>query len=183
MRLGRIAILAGVIALSAGAGWTTALYVIPTRATDIMWNQFRSSGAVHNRLSKPLVRTAKTARVVADNPDTMTRSSIVDLSKGPVLFVAEVPAAAEYWSVSLFAHNTDTYFVANDQRTGPGPYRLLIRRQDQAIPSGVQADEVAVSPSDLSFLIVRATMRDRNDKAGVEALRAVIQRESLTPIG
>lgn len=182
MRLKLIA-LAAVVALAAGAaGWTAALYMIPTLATDIMWRQFQKSGAQYNRLSPAIVRTAKTARVVADNPDTLTRSSIVNLENGPVLFEADVPAGGDYWSVSLFAHNTDTYFVANDRDAGPGPYRLLIKRADQATPAGLKVDAVAVSPSTKSFLIIRAIMRDRNDKAGAEALRQAVMKERLTPV-
>jgi len=181
MRLKLIAIFAGVVAVAASAGWFAALYAIPYKATDVMWESFQKSGARINQLSPARVRTAKTAKVVADNPDTLTRSSIIDLSDGPVLFEADVPARDDYWSISLFAHNTDTYFVANDRSTGPGPYRLLIKTKDQPTPAGLAVDDVAVSPSTRSFLIIRAIMPDRDDKPGVEVLRAEIMKASLTP--
>ncbi|MFN9848637.1 MAG: DUF1254 domain-containing protein [Alphaproteobacteria bacterium] len=182
MRLKLMGGLAAVALVSAGLGWAGALYVIPYVATDIMWRSFEKAGAKHNRLSPATVRTARTAKVVADNPDTLTRSSIINLEDGPVLFEAEVPTGENYWSVSLFAHNTDTYFVANDRKTGAGSYRLLIKAKGQPTPAGLAVDDVAVSPSTKSFLIIRAIMEDRNDKPGVEALRATVLKARVTPV-
>jgi hypothetical protein len=176
MRLILISVVAGVAGL--GAGWFGMSYAIPYVVTDHMFSTFRERGAKENRLSPPNIRTAKTARVVRDNADTITRSSIIDLADGPLIFEAEVPTSAEYWSVSLFAHNTDTFFVANDQDIGKPTYRLAIRTAGQSVPAGV-ADAEAVSPTRFAFLIIRATMRDRNDAASVEALRAETGRSSL----
>lgn len=181
----RVKLIGGMIAvavIASGLGWFGALYAIPYVATDIMWRSFQKAGAKYNRLSPATVRTAKTAKVVADNPDTLTRSSIINLRDGPVLFEADVRTDDNYWSVSLFAHNTDTYFVANDRRTGPGPYRLLIKTRDQATPTGLAVDDVAVSPSTKSFLIIRAIMRDRNDSPAVEALRSTVMKARITPL-
>ena len=119
-------------------------------------------GVVYFRSEAPL-RTANTARVVADNADTLTRSSILDLGAGPLLFEADVPTTSEYWSVSLFA------------------FKLAIRTADQRVPDGV-ADAVAVSPSRIGFLIIRATMSDRTDPEAVERLREEVLRSSLVPL-
>lgn len=181
MRLKTLATLGVVAAVAGAAGWFAALEVIPRYATDVMWAQFEKGGMKPNRLSPARIRTAKTAKVVADNADTLTRSAIIDLSDGPVVFTADVPADDRYWSVSLFAHNTDTYFVTNDRKTGPGPYRLLIRTKDQAAPQGVAVDDVAVSPSRKSFLIIRAIMRDRNDLAEAQALQAQVMKSEVAP--
>jgi len=182
MRLKLMGGLAAVALVSAGVGWAGALYAIQYMATDIMWRSFDKTGAKDNRVLPATVRTAKTAKVVADNPDTLTRSSIINLKDGPVLFEAEVPAGDNYWYVSLFAHNTDTYFFANDRRTRAGPYRLLIKAKGQPTPAGLAVDDVAVSPSTMRFFIIRAIMRDRNDKPGVEALRTTILKARVTPL-
>lgn len=182
MRLKLIVSLAAVALVAAGAGWAGALQAIPYVATDIMWHGFQKAGARYNRLSPATVRTARTAKVVADNPDTLTRSSIINLKDGPVLFEAEVPGGDSYWSVSLFAHNTDTYFVANDRRTGSGPYRLLIKAKGQPTPPGLDVDDVAISPSTKSFLIIRAIMRDRNDRPAVEALRTTVLQSRVSAV-
>jgi len=179
MRLILTAAVAAVVGF--GSGWYGINYAIPYVVTDTLFSTFRERGAQENRLSPTNIRTAKTARVVRDNADTITRSSIIDLSDGPLIFEAEVPTSAEYWSVSLFAHNTDTFFVANDQDIRKQPYRLAIRTAGQTVPAGV-ADAEAVSPTRFAFLLIRSTMRDRNDKASVDTLLAETRLASLRPL-
>ena len=167
-------------AVAAFAGWTATLHWIPYKATDDLWNRFLSLSMKQNQLNEPLVRSARRNTIPMDNADTMTRATIYDVSDGPVVFEAEVPGDIEYWSVSAYAHNTDTIFVANDQDTGPGPYRLLIRKEGQSATA--PADDVAVSPSDRGFLIIRAVMRDRNDAAHVAKLKTEVAKSSLRPL-
>lgn len=167
-------------AVAAFAGWSAMLHWIPYKETDELWNRFLGLSMQENRLMPPLVRSARRNTIPMDNADTMTRATIYDVSEGPVLFEAEVPGEIEYWSVSTYAHNTDTIFVTNDQDTGPGPYRLLIRKEGQAATA--PADDVAVSPSDRGFLIVRAVMRDRNDAGHVAKLKADLASSSVQPL-
>ena len=166
--------------VAACAGWAATLHWIPYKATDDLWNRFLSMAMRENQLTAPLVRSARRNSVPMDNADTMTRATVFNLSDGPVLFSADVPGDIEYWSVSLFAHNTDVFFVANDQDTGPGPYRLLIRREGQA--ASAPSDDVAVSPSERGFLIIRAVMRDRNDPAAIAKLKSDVARSELAPV-
>ena len=184
MRLRLALALPVVLALGLAGGWIAGNIATPYMATDAMFAQFKGNGAKENRLSKAPLRTANTARVVADNADTLTRSSILDLGAGPLLFEADVQTTSEYWSVSLFAHNTDTFYVGNDQTIKtrePGRFKLAIRTADQRVPDGV-ADAVAVSPSRIGFLIIRATMSDRTDAEAVERLREEVLRSSLVPL-
>lgn len=164
-----------------GAGWVSAMPVIPYVATDRLWNRFISRGSQINVLSPTIVRDARRNSVPRDNADTLTRSAIIDLADGPQVFEVQVPTAAEYWSVSLFAHNTDTFFVANDARTGPGSFRLLIRRPGQSA-SEEKFDAVAISPTRKAFLIIRAVMTDRNDPAAVARLDAQVKLARLDPV-
>lgn len=179
---------AGLLALAIGAagfaaGWFVALDRIPYIATDRMFAGMRASGFETNVLRPPRLRGAKRNLVPMDNADTLTRAAILDLSAGPLLFTATPPGdAAEYWSVSVFAHNTDTVFVRNDTEIGAGgTFRLGIRLRDQAMPPGA-ADAEAVLPSETGFLIVRATMTDRTDAKGVERLKAALEDHTLNPV-
>jgi hypothetical protein len=185
MRLRLAFALPAVVVAGLGGGWLAGNFATPYIVTDAMFAQFKGNGAKENRLSRAPLRTAKTAKVVADNADTLTRSSILDLGAGPLLFEADVPTTSEYWSVSLFAHNTDTFYVGNDKTIKsrePGRFRLVIRTTDQSVPDGI-ADAVAVSPSRIGFLLIRATMGDRTDAEAVERLREEVMRSSLGPLG
>ena len=180
MRLKSIAIYGVLVVVGLAGGFASALYLIPFKATDLLFARFLQRGSVVNQMSQPIVRNAKTNSVPQDNADTLTRSAIIDLSKGPLVFQADVPANAVYWSISLFAHNTDTFFVANDQKVGPGPYSLLIKTRAQATPT-TSVDDIAISPTRKAFLIIRYTMPDRNNPTIVAAMREQILKESIGP--
>jgi len=174
------------IALTGGllTGWLAGIVATPHLVTDTMFERFMSNGAELNTLSRAPLRTAKTAKVVADNADTLTRSAIIDLSEGPLLLDVDLPTTAAYWSVSLFAHNTDTFYVANDQTitsSEPGRFRLAIRREDQSVPDDV-SDAVATSPSRYSFLIIRATMPDRSHADAVTFLQQEVMQSRVEPL-
>ena len=172
------------LAVGLAGGWLSGIVATPYLATNAMFTEFTKNGAIVNKLSKAPLRTAQTAKVVADNADTLTRSAMLDLASGPLIFEAEIPTESEYWYVSLFAHNTDTFFVGNDQKIRPkvpGRFRLVIRTADQDVPAEV-ADAVAVSPSSVGFLIVRATMQDRTDADYVNRLREELLQSSIRPL-
>ena len=101
----------GLLALGGVAGYAGALTLIPYAATEKLLDQFRASGRADNTLTRPNVRNARRNLVVRDNADTVTQAATIDLANGPVLYETNVPADAVYWSVSLFAHNTDTVLL------------------------------------------------------------------------
>lgn len=160
-------------------GWFAAVHAIPTIATDLLWRQFLAGSSRINVLNRPRLRSAKRNLVVMDNADTVTRSVIYDLSRGPLLFEAEVPGDMEYWSVAVYAHNTDTLFVANDQDTGAGPFRLVISRSGENAQIGT--DRVVVSPTERGFLILRGVVRDRTNPTEVEQTIARMAKARISP--
>ena len=181
MRLNLKVLVPGVIIAGLLSGWLVGIWATPYLATDAMFSRFVSNGAKSNTLSKAPLRTAKTAKVVADNADTLTRSSMLDLGDGPLLLDVELPTKSAYWSVSLFAHNTDTFYVGNDQTietAQPGRFRLAIKLADQNVPDGI-ADAIAISPSRTGFLIIRATMPDRTDPVAVKELQDEVLQSRL----
>ncbi|MFN9927337.1 MAG: DUF1254 domain-containing protein [Phenylobacterium sp.] len=169
----------GLLALGGLAGYAAALAYIPYAATEALLDQFRANGRADNTLTRPNVRNARRNLVVRDNADTVTQAATIDLAAGPMVYETTVPADAVYWSVSLFAHNTDTYFVASDRDLKPGPFRLLIRQASQS--SKAPFDREAISPTRFSYVIVRYTMPDRNDAASVEAIRTRQAASKLSP--
>lgn len=168
---------AATIALGGAAGWYGALYAIPYVATDQLFAKFEKNGSEVNVLLPTRLRDSRRNNVPLDNADTLVRAAMIDLSAGPLLFEAQVPGDGEYWSVSVFAHNTDTLFVANDQELGPGKFSLAIRRSDQSAP---QAEKTVIVPGNRAFLLIRSVMTDRTDLEEVESLKAQLSRASLT---
>lgn len=169
------------LAAAAAIGWYTMLAWIPGHASDVLWQGMLAKGARLNVLRTPMLRKAPEDIVPLGNADIVVRSSIYDLSNGPILFEANVPANLAYWSVSVFARNTDTLFVANDQKLRPGPFKLVVRRADQL--SRVKANAEVVSPSVRGILMVRPVLANRADPIEVaKAMRAVAdEKVSVLP--
>ncbi|MCM8732481.1 DUF1254 domain-containing protein [Hephaestia sp. GCM10023244] len=171
----------GIAALMCGCGvigFFAALHMIPFHASDTIWRTMERTGVTRNVLGQPGYPVAKKDVVPLANPDMISRRVIYDLANGPVLFEADVPTDLQYWSVTVFGHNSDTLFVANDRATGPGPFRLIIRTADQR--SREPANAYVVSPSRLGFVLVRAVMKDRNDPADVARTKAAVADERFT---
>jgi uncharacterized membrane protein len=177
----RLALLLLVAASGFAAGWHVMLWQIPTRVTDHLFARMASAGAQTNVLGKPVMRYAKGNIVPMANADTLVRSAMLDLSQGPLRFTATPPRElVDYWSVSVFAHNTDTLFVLNDTQVAPGErVAVQLRLADQPAPGPGVHD--VVLPSARGFLLVRPTMPDRENPAAVAALAQALGEHRLEP--
>jgi uncharacterized membrane protein len=181
MRVTRIAVVSFLLLGCGIAGWFSTLIAIPYLASNVIFRVLEKRGIKHNQLTPSLVSTAGQDPVPMTNADMVSRSAVYDLSDGPVLFEADVPTNLQYWSVTVFAHNSDVLSVTNDRRAGPGRFRLAIRKADQT--TFPQAEAEVVSPSERGFLLVRAIISDRNSAADVAAGRAAIADEKITQFG
>lgn len=164
------------------AGWHIAIDRIPYLATDRLFAGMEKAGARTNVLGKPVVRKASGNLVPMANADMLVRSAMLDLSDGPLRFMGTPPGKlAEYWSVSVFAHNTDTLFVLNDSHVPPGkPVVVQIRLGHHPAPEPGVHD--VILPSARGFLLVRPTMANREDATTVAALAAALSEHRLERI-
>lgn len=172
--------LVALFGIGAVAGWYGALSALPSLITDMTFRTMLGRGARVNALREARVRYAPNDVVPLDNADTVTRSTIYDLSDGPLLYEGVVPQGLEYWSVSIFARNSDTLFVANDRTIPPGRFRLVVRLADQR--SAVPANAQVVSTSRRGFLLIRAVMMDRSDKADIARTLAAVADARVTAL-
>lgn len=161
------------------------VWVAPYVATDrVVAGIARTrEGFAPNRLSFAAPASPSRDVVPMSNPDTVVASSWLDLDAGPLVFTADPPSEAVYWSVSIFAHDSDTDFILSDRDlTARGDVRVLILGPGQAQPESLEADHVARLSTRRGFLLVRAIMRDRNDAAHVAALTEQMRDASLGPV-
>lgn len=175
------AILIGLGALAAIAAGFATLNIIPYYATERTVGAIAArTGLQPNVLRHSGLRFAESDVVPRDNPDTLTSFAYYDLADGPLRFTGSIPQERVYWSVSLFAQNTDNYFVLNDRNAASLQPKVVIAARGSGYSPA--ADELlALSPSRKGVLIVRLTAPDRNDEAMVQALNAVLAKASLTP--
>ena len=122
---------------------------------------------------------ATSRRVVMPSPDLLYSLCVYDLSKGPLRITAQ-PALQTYWSVALYADNSDNFFVQNDRQTGKGAVDLWLVSEgaNAAAPPVPAGSRVVVSPSRRGLLLMRVLTADYEaEKARIEPARRTLRCE------
>jgi uncharacterized membrane protein len=94
--------------------------------------------------------TARSRQIVRPSPDFAYSACVYDLSQGPV--VITVAPWEPYWSLSLYAANTDNFFVIDDREAHYGA-EITVVRAGRAHPEG--ASTVVESPSRRGVALIR----------------------------
>ncbi len=151
----------------------------------IMWVLMNGPMAVtlnmRNQAAFPPPVTAQSRSVVMPSPDLLYSVCVFDVSRGPVRVMAN-PALPSYWSVALYAANSDNFFVVNDRQAGGKPVDLLLVSGQTHAPSTAASpdSQVIVTPSDTGFLLMRVLTGNYDaEKAIVEPARHTL---TCTPI-
>lgn len=120
---------------------------------------------------------ASSRRVVMPSPDLLYSLCVYDLGDGPLRISAQ-PELDTYWSVALYADNSDNFFVQNDRQTGGGRLDLWLVSQgaNTSAPTVPEGSRVVVSPSRRGLLLMRVLTGDyETEKALLERARRTLQ--------
>ena len=91
-----------------------------------------------------------------------------DVGKGPVEITADVPEG--YWSVALYASNTDNFFTEDDREVPSRRARIVLVAPGAAAPASAAGATVVTAPSTRGLVLFRTLVLDRSQ---LDALRAV----------
>lgn len=105
--------------------------------------------------------TARSRTVVMPSPDLLYAVCVFDVSQGAVHVTAN-PQLPTYWSIALYAANSDNFFTLNDRQAAGKPVDLWLLPADSGanrrpLPPGAQA---IVPPSREGFLVLRVLAGD-----------------------
>lgn len=120
-----------------------------------------------NRFFHGPLATDKARAIVRPSPDLAYSSCPFDLSNGPVA-IHVAPAAAPYWSLSVFDARTDVVFVRNNGETSGKPIDLIIARPGQQVPAG---REIVRVDGTKGIALIRILVEDRAAFAAIDAAR------------
>lgn len=153
-------------ALLAGAvGWHGGLALV---TYGLMEGAIRRiSAGEMNTMRHGALPTPENQPIVRPSPDLAYSSCPYDLSDGPVE-VSVTPVPGRYSSLSIFDARTDVAFVRNDRQAKEKPYRIVIARQGQAVPAGVEVVRVGY---DRGIALVRLLLNDPAEIKALEPLR------------
>lgn len=118
-------------------------------------------------------RADETARtIVRPSPDLLYSVCAFDVADGPVRVAATVPPDT-YWSVALFAADTDNFFTLNDRQvaeTGAPTVELVLVAPGHAVdvPPGARRVEV---PTTRGLVLTRTLIADDGRLPALDAAR------------
>lgn len=125
-----------------------------------------------NQIRHGTLRSAGTDIVARDNPDTLTSFAVYDVAEKPVKVHCVVPDSENYWSLSLFAWNTDNFFVVNDRTAKSKEFDLVIANAPNQYQKQGQ-EKVVISPTTRGVLIIRMIVTDRDAAEEISKLTEI----------
>jgi uncharacterized membrane protein len=122
--------------------------------------------------------TAQSRTIVLPSPDMLYSVCLFDLSTGPMHITAN-PKLSSYWSIALYAANSDNFFVLNDQQARGKPVDLQLVSSQSAAAASPGA---VVAPTDSGLLLMRVLTGDYEaEKAVLEPARRSLQCTPFKP--
>ncbi len=136
------------------------VYAVPRVMMSIAMERLGAGGINQWQFAPRVTEASRT--IVRPSPDFAYSACPFDLANGPVV-MAVAPWDA-YWSLSLYAGNSDNFFVIDDREARYGAEITLVQ-SGRAHPEG--ASMVVESPSRRGIALIRrlAPTRDAYDAA------------------
>jgi len=167
--------------------WTALVVVvglrrIPSIVTRVYVKGFgRLIGAEPwNRIGEPTLAQPGPGGVVMASPDMVNMLGVYDASREPVRIRCKVPDWDTYWSISLFAWNTDNFYVLNDLAAKSKDLDLIVTAPGAAY--GKQGnEEVITSPTARGVVVVRLVVKNRDDAAEVARAKQLMSETTIAP--
>jgi uncharacterized membrane protein len=159
-----VATLVGAILVHAVAVWAIPRGIMLLT----MRGMARQGGGWNTALYGP--RADETSRaVVRPSPDLLYSICVFDVADGPVRVTADVPRDT-YWSVSMFAANTDNFFVLNDRQATESRVDLVVAAPGTTVelPQGTQRVD---APSRRGIILSRTLVSDESRAGELDAAR------------
>jgi len=167
--------LAGLIAgaLLFFVSYRLTLHRVPIRIMDIAEKRMLSSRTGEaNSFRHGQPPNHKTQQIVMPSPDLIYSSCVYDLSAGDLAISGTLPPEGYYWSLSLYAHNTDNFFVLNDRELPSRSFSVVVRRKGR---SGAASAAVAESPTQTGIALIRMIQRKPEDLPIIRASQQSIR--------
>lgn len=119
-------------------------------------------------------------RIVMPSPDLLYATCAFDVGERPLSIRVDPRGAGHqgYWSIALYASNSDNFHVLNDRQAGDAPVHLVLRSAAPAGTAAIPGEASVTSPSRRGLLLMRLLVGDpARDLAAAEAARRTLRCE------
>lgn len=122
----------------------------------------------------PADHTAR--RIVMPSPDLLYATCSLDIRDRPAQITANIDYP-RYWSIALYADNSDNFMVRNDREHGTRALRWLIVSKERRYPiPDLKDGEVIEAPGTKVLLLMRMLLpEDPAGRAAAEAARRTLR--------
>jgi uncharacterized membrane protein len=159
----------------AGAAHLAVVLAAPSQIMAQAMDRLSRDGVRLNRWTHAPRTSVASRRIVRPSPDLAYSSCVYDLSSGPVLITA--PSLDDYASLSIFAANTDNFYVVNDRQMPRTGAAIVLVGKGQPRPR--TGRPVVVSPSDRGIALLRYLAPTPQRFAAAAAARRAARCETL----
>jgi uncharacterized membrane protein len=149
------------------------IWLIPRAITAVSLRRIAAQ-AGYNEVVLPPLPTEKSRDVVKPSPDLLYALCIFDISAGPVRISAR--PSPGYWSIALYARNSDNFFHLNDLEVKGGRVELILSEAGRSAELKARyPDAILVQPaSTVGLMLTRSLVLDPDD------IKTVIDARSST---
>jgi len=109
--------------------------------------------AGYNTLYHPARISAASRAIVRPSPDLAYSICVFDVSTAPLRITSPIPH--DYLSISLFADNTDNFFVVNDRQVASSIIDLVLIGPQGAAPAIPAGAQLVRAPSTRGVVLMR----------------------------
>jgi uncharacterized membrane protein len=143
----------------------------------IMFKLSKSRQGVINTIHHAPPTTAESRAVVRPSPDLLYSACGYDVKEKPLRITAQAPGDT-YWSLSIFAANTDNFFVINDRQLDSRHAEVILVREGKTYPDHGDA-LVVEAPIDLGVVLLRMLITDEEK---IDDLIKIQKQASCSPV-
>lgn len=154
-------------------------FVVTELPSVIMWRATAqiAQGRV-NSISHGDRATEESRAIVKPSPDLLYSTCSFDVSRRPLKIVTGAPADT-YWSVALYADNTDNFFVLNDTKANGQAATIIVLGPGQSAPVDTAGTITVTSPSTRGLVLFRTLVNDDNRLTEIDQARRAATCQSL----
>ena len=137
----------------------------------IMWRAMgRLAQGRVNSISHGERATDQSRTIVKPSPDLLYSTCAFDVGKRPLKIVTGA-ASNTYWSVALYADNTDNFFVLNDTAAKGQPATIILLGPGQSAPIDTAGTITVNAPSAKGLVLFRTLVNDDKREAEIDQAR------------
>lgn len=155
------------LVLAAAAHWAAV-----AAAPDLIMSRAISAmgGRGVNTITHVERATAAARAIVKPSPDLLYSHCVFDLSRQPLKITTAAPTDT-YWSVALYAANTDNFYVLNDTAAQGRPVTIVLVGPGQTVPPQPEGTIVVAAPSQKGVVLFRTLINDDAREPELDRMR------------